>query len=332
MDEYTTNDTNGVTDAHVSPVVPVAPQPVPVKKTKLIPILVILNVLLLVTGGVVATLFFTGAIGNKNTPKDGEEVAIEIEDQDLLTNLNQKLRILFGAPGEGDEIVLSTGYYDDIALIVNRDLTEEQKTWQIFNSLGSDDSILPSEAQLTSMQSTWFSVTGTAAYGSNSLVAFNASTFSEKYKEVFGTQPINQLNTASDRVIYDSEYDLYFTFKEETSASSLVRHYFINEYVSSGDVIYVYLVGALHDTSTGEVYCYVFMPEELEKPSVCATVEEGKTFTLDKTNAGNFNLVRLDFMQVDDKLFFIGANSVLNPETKADGEDEEVIEVIPDEQ
>ncbi len=276
------------------------------KENKFLKIFIPILILVILAGGVVATLFLTGVIGSKdNTPED--TIDVDIEDESMISKINDRLGVLFGKPVDNSEIVVNSSNYDDVSLWKALDLTEEQKINRILNTLDESQKI---ELDLTQKE---FAATAWAENGGqkinlDSVIAYPGGIVTEKYKTVFGLNS-NNIPLESQRVQYLTAYDIYLKAPTTETATNLERHYFIDRYFENGKNVYVYISGGLYNTDTRTSYCDVFTPD-VTSVEACESVAEGQNFVLNKENNGRYLLRMLTFLHgKDGNLYFIGSDS-----------------------
>lgn len=293
-------------------------------------ILVIILSILAVASIVVALLFATGVIRlGDDGPKERPDET-PIEEDAIKNNIYEKLSIIFGAPVTDDVIFVDSSDFSDVSLFQDGDLNEEQRLWRVFNAMAESERYVLTEDQISSIHDSWLQSGGDESlFDASKIIAYSGYSFSEKYKEVFGVQPMIQ-TSSEGRVLYDFELDLYYYIPRETTTSPLQRYYYVSDLVRQGDVAYMYVSGGLYDTTTREAYCNVFFSNTEEKPSICETVEEGGTFTFTSENAGEYGLILLDFyIMPDNNVYFMGQNSVIDADSSSDNSEPAVI--TPDE-
>ncbi len=278
------------------------------KENKFLKIFIPILIVLLVAGGVVATLFITGVIGgNGNGPED--TVDIDIEDKAVVSKINDELSLLFGGSIENSEIVINSSNYDDVSLWKDLDLSEEQKIYRILNSLDESQKLELDEVQREVATSAWIENGGAQeALNFDTVVAFSGETVGEKYKSVFGTN-VGTMPLKSSRVQYLPSYDIYFKVPSNETPTANERHYYIGRYFENNGRAYVYISGGLYNTDSRTAYCDVFTPDKTDVET-CENVAEGQTFNIVNENSGYYLLRMFTFyLGENGNVYFLGSQS-----------------------
>ena len=279
------------------------------KENKFLKIFIPILIVLLVAAGVVATLFITGVIGGKdNGPED--TVDTDIKDEEMISKINDKLGILFGASVENSEIIVNSSNYDDVLLWQTLDYNEEQRINRILNSLDQSESIELDSVQLEAAASVWVANGGASEQiSADNIIAFNGETVAAKYTSTFIITPDRTAMT-SQRVQYVSDHDFYFKLKNTETPTSFYRHYYISRYFRNGNQAYVYISGGLYDESARTAYCDVFTPDYTGIKEVCTTVAEGNSFAINSENSGSYLQRMLSFyLAKNGEIYYIGSES-----------------------
>ena len=289
------------------------------KENKFLKIFIPILAALIVVAGVIAILFFTGVIGGKNNDPE-ESLDVDIEDEDMISKINNELGVLFGKPVENSGIIINSSNYDDISLWKNLDLTEEQKIYRILNALDESQKIELDPVQKEVAASVWAENGGAPeTLNFDNVVAYSGEIVGEKYKEIFGVNAEKDVMN-SNRVQYLTTYDVYFMVPAIETSTAYERHYHISRYFENGDKVYVYFNGGLYDTDSHTAYCDIFTPGTTEV-EVCKNVEADQTFTINEENDGYYLLRMFTFYKKrDGKIFYLGAESPIikwniDPET-----------------
>lgn len=297
-----------------TPVTPVpTPQPVfasPKAKSPIFKIIAVVFLILAITAGVVATLFFTGVIGgNKDT---GETV---LEDRDIINPIEQKLANLFGEPADLSVIETSSPDYDDVDFFLNGEYTDEQMLWIAFKNLDGYYKEF-TEEEITAFREYWSTTGYEMELFDNSIIqGFGADQFEAKYEELFGGTP-SETNENTGRVYHIGNN--YFAFYVEEITSADRRFYNKVKYTKEGDVVHAYVASAAYNMADKKVYCGVYQTGDEERPVVCQDVsEEGKYFDPEEMDNGKYFTRRFDFKKSDKgEYYIIGSEITTTPETE----------------
>lgn len=244
---------------------------------------------------------------------------VEITDTSTIKKLNDMVSTLHESLtyGQGDltspTITRKAGVHPELSLYADGNYNNAAKLAVVAAALVGSNSVVPVTTEMASVIQPNFP---NLFYYNNAPIdvaqvqeelngyTFAKDVFENKYREIFGSNPIadNAMGNCPS-VFYDNS-GYYFVIGRCGGTSPIIASYYKNRYTTQGDNAYVYVNVGIANGENSKVFCDIYPYVQYDDASLACDTFNGTDFTVDATNHDKFAEYRFVFKKATDGSYY----------------------------